>query len=350
MIEPVPARIEPFFSPRPWGARSLAPYFPEKTNLRELLGEAWLTSMDRPVANGPFAGKSLGESWRAMPEEWRGTRLGHCCGFPLLVKFIFPCDMLSIQVHPDDAYAATHEQAAGGRGKTEMWHILSAQPGAELLIGLKPGITKELFTESIAKGNVEDLCVHHPVRPEETYFLPPGTQHAIGPGMVLCEVQEYSDLTYRVYDFGRVDASGKPRELHIAKALEVTNFAGTRGGKIPPLPLHSPDAKKQLLAACEFFATERWDCHKTTLIESDPERFQLLVILEGHGKFYDADRALDYQTGETWFFPASLPVLSLQPANATALLRITVPDLQALHRQLRRMGFEEAAIARVLVE
>jgi len=268
----------------------------------------------------------------------------------LLVKFIFPCDMLSIQVHPDDAYAAMHEQAAGGRGKTEMWHILSAQPGAELLIGLKPGVTKEMFRESIAKGNVEDLFLRHPVHPDETYFLPAGTQHAIGPGMVLCEVQEYSDLTYRVYDFGRVDASGKPRELHIEKALEVTNFAGTRGGKIPPLALHSPDAKKQLLAACEFFATERWDCHKTTLIESDPERFQLLVILEGHGKFYDADRALDYRTGEAWFLPASLPVLSLQPASATALLRITVPDLAALHRQLRRMGFEEAAIARVLFE
>jgi len=350
VIEPVPARIEPFFSPRPWGARSLAPYFPEKTNLKELLGEAWLTSIDRPVANGPYAGKSLGESWRAMPEEWRGTQLGRCCGFPLLVKFIFPCDMLSIQVHPDDAYAAKHEQAAGGRGKTEMWHILSAQPGAELLIGLKPGVTKELFRESIAKGNVEGLFVRHPVRPEETYFLPAGTQHAIGPGMVLCEVQEYSDLTYRVYDFGRVDPFGKPRELHIEKAMEVTNFAGTRGGKIPPLALHSPDAKKQLLAACEFFATERWDCHKTTLIESDPERFQLLVILEGHGKFYDADRALDYRTGEAWFLPASLPVLSLQPAGATALLRITVPDLAALHLQLRRMGFEEAAIARVLVE
>jgi len=350
VIEPVPARIAPFFSPRPWGARSLAPYFPEKTNLTELLGEAWLTSMDRPVANGPFAGKSLGESWRAMPEEWRGTRLGHFCGFPLLVKFIFPCDMLSIQVHPDDAYAARHEQAAGGRGKTEMWHILSSQPGAELLIGLQPGVTKEVFRESITKGNVEALFLRHPVRPGETYFLPAGTQHAIGPGMVLCEVQEYSDLTYRVYDFGRVDASGKPRELHIEKALEVTNFAGTSGGKIPPLALHSPDAKKQLLAACEFFATERWDCHKTTLIESDPERFQLLVILEGHGKFYDADRALDYRTGEAWFLPASLPLLSLQPASATALLRITVPDIAALHRQLRRMGFEEAAIARVLVE
>jgi mannose-6-phosphate isomerase len=279
-----------------------------------------------------------------MGGNWQGSR------FPLLAKYIFTSDWLSVQVHPDDAYASRYEQAAGGRGKTEMWHIISAQPGAELLIGLKTWVTKEVFRESIATGNVEALFLRHPVRPEETYFLPAGTQHAIGPGMVLCEVQEYSDLTYRVYDFGRVDTSGKPRELHIEKALEVTNFSGTRGGKIPPLALHSPDAKKQLLAACEFFATERWDCHKTTLIESDPERFQLLIILEGHGKFYDADRALDYRSGEAWFLPACLPVLSLQPASATALLRITVPDLTALHRQLRRMGFEEAAIARVLVE
>jgi mannose-6-phosphate isomerase len=350
VIEPLPARIEPFFSPRPWGARSLAPYFPEKTNLKELLGEAWLTSMDRPIATGPFAGKSLGESWRAMPADWRGTRLGHYRDFPLLVKFIFPCDMLSIQVHPDDAYAAKFEQAAGGRGKTEMWHILSAKPGAELLIGLKPGVTKEVFRESIANGSVEELFVRHPVCPGETYFLPAGTQHAIGPGMVLCEVQEYSDLTYRVYDFGRVDAAGKARELHIEKALEVTNFTATRGGKILPLPLHSPDAKKQLLAACEFFATERWDCHRTTLIESDPERFQLLVILEGHGRLHDTDISFDYKTGEAWFIPASLPVTTLQPLSATSLLRIYVPEPVALHKQLRSMGFEEAAISRVLVE
>lgn len=350
MIEPLPARIEPFFSPRPWGARSLAPYFPEKTHLEELLGEAWLTSMDQPFANGPFAGRSLGESWRAMPAEWRGTRLGHYRDFPLLVKFIFPCDMLSIQVHPDDAYASKFEQAAGGRGKTEMWHILSTEPGAELLIGLQPGVTKEVFREAIVKGCVEDLFVRHPVCPGETYFLPAGTQHAIGPGMVLCEVQEYSDLTYRVYDFGRVDAAGKPRELHIEKALEVTNFAATRGGKIPPLALHSPDAKKQLLTACEFFATERWDCDRTTLIESDPERFQLLVILEGHGKLHDTDISFDYRTGESWFIPASLPVTALQPVSATSLLRIYVPDPFALHKQLRRLGFEETAISRVLVE
>jgi mannose-6-phosphate isomerase len=327
----------------------LAPYFPEKTNLKDPLGEAWLTGMDCRIANGPFAGKSLGESWRTMPEEWRGTRLGRYRDFPLLVKFIFPCDMLSIQVHPDDAYASKHEQAAGGRGKTEMWHILSAESGAELLIGLKPGVTKEKFKEGLAAGTVEELFVRHPVRPGETYFLSAGTPHAIGPGMILCEVQEYSDLTYRVYDFNRVDASGRPRELHIEKALEVTNFAGIQGGKIPPLALHSPDANKHLLAACEFFATERWDCRKTTMIESEPEQFQLLAILEGKGKLYDAEQGFAFRAGELWFLPASLPTILLQPAGPAALLRIFVPDQTVLHHQLRSQGFEEKALSRVLV-
>lgn len=349
MLEPVLSRIEPIFSPRPWGAHSLAPYFPEKTNLKELLGEAWLSGKNCRIANGPFAGKSLAESWDAMPEDWRGARLAKVRDFPVLVKFIFPCGMLSLQVHPDDGYAAQHEQAAGGRGKTEMWHILSAQPGAELLIGLKPGVTKEQFRQSIARGTVEDLFVRYPVRSGESYFLPPGTPHAIGPGMVLCEVQEYSDLTYRIYDFNRVDARGNPRELHVEKALEVTNFEGPRGYKVSPLALHSPDANKHLLAACDYFATERWDCRKTTFIENDCEHFQLFVILEGQGKFYDAEESFPYRPGEAWFLPASLPTVLLQPAGSTALLRIMVPDRRMLHHQLRSQGFEEKALSRVLV-
>ena len=123
-MRPEPTRIEPIFSPRIWGARSLAPLFPEKTNLHEPLGEAWLTGVDCRVANGPFTGKTLGAAWREMPSEWRGTHLASTENFPLLLKFIFPNDKLSIQVHPDDAYAAAHEQAAGGRGKTEMWHAV----------------------------------------------------------------------------------------------------------------------------------------------------------------------------------------------------------------------------------
>jgi len=349
VLAPVLSRIEPIFSPRPWGGRSLAPLFPEKTNLQELLGEAWLTGQECRIANGPFAGKSLGEAWRGMPVEWRGSRMKRFPEFPLLVKFIFPHDKLSIQVHPDDAYAAKNEQLAGGRGKTEMWHIVSAQPGAELLLGLKHGVTREQFIDAIAKNTVEGLFVHQPVRAGETYFVPARTQHAIGPGMVLCEVQEYSDLTYRVYDFGRVDSSGKPRELHIEKALAVTNFKGTHAGKVPPLALHSPDANIHLLAACEFFATERWDCDRTTVMESDTEQFQLVIILAGRGEFSDGGASLSYRAGQAWFLPASLPTTFLQPAEQTSLLRVYVPDRDLLHRQLRSQGFNEKAVAQVLV-
>jgi mannose-6-phosphate isomerase len=186
VLEPVLSRIEPIFSPRLWGRYSLAPLFPEQSNLREPLGEAWLTGMNGLMANGPFIGKSLGQSWHEMPMEWRGSNLGTYADFPVLVKFLFPNDKLSIQVHPDDAYASKHEQAAGGRGKTEMWHIVSAQPGAELLFGLKPEVTKEDFLEGLNNHTVENLLEHIPIQEGETYFVKPGTQHAMGPGMVVC--------------------------------------------------------------------------------------------------------------------------------------------------------------------
>ncbi len=349
MLQPVLSRIEPIFSPRLWGTRSLAPFFPEQTNLKEPIGEAWLTGMECHIANGPFAGKSLGQSWHEMPLEWRGSNLRAYPEFPVLIKFLFPNDKLSIQVHPDDAYAAKHEQGAGGRGKTEMWHIVSAQPGAELLFDLKPDVTRQDFLHALSTNTVESLLEHVPVQSGETYFVKPGTQHAMGPGMVVCEVQEYSDLTYRVYDFGRTDASGHPRQLHIDKALDVTRFGGLPAGKILPMPLHSPDAKKCLLAACEFFATERWDCFKMTLIESDPDHFQLLVILEGSGKFYDSESEFEYRPGQTWFLPASLPVTMLQPATQTALIRVFVPNVHSLRKQLRNMGFDESSLSRVLI-
>jgi mannose-6-phosphate isomerase len=347
--EPVLTRIDAFFSPRPWGARSLAPLFPDKTNLQPPIGEAWLTALDSRIVNGPYAGKQLGESWRAMPPDWRGLQSGRYDDFPVLVKFLFPTDKLSIQVHPDDAFASKFEQAAGGRGKTEMWHIVCAKPGAELLIGLKPGVCRDEFVRAAADGTVEDLFVRYPVSAGETYFIEPGTQHAILPGMVVCEIQEYSDLTYRVYDYARVDAQGKSRELHLDKALKVTRFEGTRSGKIPPLALHSPDADKHLLAACEFFATERWDCDRTTLIEGDASEFQLIVILSGRGRFCDEQNDYSFLPGQAWFLPASLPLAILQPREPTSLLRVTVPDKDILHAQLVRMGFEPDAISRVLM-
>jgi len=347
--EPALTRIDPYFSPRPWGTRSLAPLFPEQINLEEPIGEAWLTALSSRVANGPYEGKSLGESWREMPRTWKGCRPISYPEFPLLVKFLFPMDKLSIQVHPDDAFASKYEQVAGGRGKTEMWHIVSANPGAELLIGLKDGVKRRDFLEAVAHNRVEDVFVHYPVRAGETYFVEAGTQHAIFPGMVVCEIQEYSDLTYRVYDYGRVDALGKPRELHLEKAMQVTRFDGTRSGKIPALSLHSPDANKHLLAACEFFATERWDCDRTTPIESDSSEFQLIVILSGEGALHDGEQSHAFRSGQAWLLPATMPTTLLQPQNAVSLLRVTVPDPVELHSQLIRMGFDPEAISKVLL-
>ncbi|MGC2388495.1 MAG: type I phosphomannose isomerase catalytic subunit, partial [Candidatus Acidiferrum sp.] len=171
-MRPEPTRIDPIFSPRIWGASSLAPLFPEKTNLAEPLGEAWLTGVDCKLANGPFAGKTLGNAWREMPAEWRGTKFASVPDFPLLVKFIFPNDKLSIQVHPDDAYASVHEKAAGGRGKTEMWHIISAESGANVLIGLVSTVDAKRLVAAIETQTLEDLFIRWRAQPGDTFFVP----------------------------------------------------------------------------------------------------------------------------------------------------------------------------------
>ena len=349
-MQPEPFRIEPIFSPRLWGARSLAPLFPEKSNLTEPLGEAWLTGVDCRIATGPFAGKSLGAAWAEMPVEWRGSWLASEVSFPLLVKFIFPAEKLSLQVHPDDAYAAAHEQAAGGRGKTEMWHAVSALPGAQLLLGLKPGVNEEKFREGLASHTLEDLFEVHTVRTGDTFFVPPGTAHSIGPNLIVCEVQEYSDLTYRVYDYGRLGASGKLRELHVEKALQVMNFDKRASGKMSSLLLSTDGASRSLLAACPYFATERWECSGECEIAVDPERFELIVILEGAGSFAWPDSAARYRGGECWLVPASQGHVEVSPEKATSLIRTYVPDIPALRTELHRNGISAAALAQVIFD
>jgi mannose-6-phosphate isomerase len=349
-VKPEPLRIEPTFVPRIWGARSLAPLYPEKSNLPEPIGEVWLTGVDCRIASGPYAGKTLGAAWKEMPVEWRGTRLASAEDFPLLVKFIFPTDKLSLQVHPDDEYAAVHEKSAGGRGKTEMWYAVSALAGAKLQLGLKPGVNKDKFRERLASDTLEDLFEVHTVRTGDTFFVPAGTPHSIGPGMVVCEVQEYSDLTYRVYDFGRVDAQGKPRELHVEKALQATNFGKPAGGKVASLPLPANDASRSLLAACRYFATERWECSAKCEIRVNPERFELIVILEGTGSFAWPDSAARYRSGECWLVPALQERIDVLPETATSLIRTYVPDIPVLRTELHRDGISAAALAQVIFD
>jgi mannose-6-phosphate isomerase len=342
---PEPFRIEPNFSPRIWGARSLAPLFPEKTNLAEPLGEAWLTGLDCSIATGFLAGRSLGAAWHEMSPAWRGSDLRGVRDFPLLAKFIFPKEKLSIQVHPDDAYAAVHEKAAGGRGKTEMWHIVSAEPGAQLLAGLKHGVTKETFLEGLAAHTLEALLHMHHVHAGETFFIPARTPHTIGTDMVVCELQEYSDLTYRIYDYGRVDAHGKPRELHIEKALEVIHFGGSHGGKVPPLALGPSDHDAKLLCACPYFAAERLEFSERREFAGDSGHFQLLIILAGRGNLgWPAGAALCH-AGECWFVPASMDFAALHPLQPTVVLRAYVPDIAALSKRLRDAGISASAIS-----
>ncbi len=339
-MNPEPFRIEPTFSPRLWGSRSLAPLFPDKANLTEPIGEAWLSDVNCRIATGSFSGILLKDAWREMPVEWRGTMFAQPGDFPLLTKFIFPTDKLSIQVHPDDAYAVVHEQAAGGRGKTEMWHIVSAKPDASLLLGLKPGTTKEAFLAAMETHTLENLFQRHAVARGDTFFVPPGIQHTIGANMVVFEAQEYSDLTYRVYDYGRVDPSGKPRGLHLEKALAATNFNGGAIEKVPPLTLPTQRGNRFLLAACRYFATERGEYAGLCDCSTNKARFELLVVLQGTGEFRWTGGEAQYSPGQCWFIPANLDVFVIQPLHESSLIRTYVPDLAYLENQLDKAGIK----------
>ena len=334
--------------PRIWGARSLTPLYPEKSNLQEPIGEAWLTGVDCKIASGPFADKTLGDAWRGMPPEWRGTCFTEPGDFPILIKFIFPNDKLSIQVHPDDAYAAIHEKAAGGRGKTEMWHAVSAEAGAQVLVGLKSRVDKEKFLAALESKTLESLFESFPVHEGDTFFVPAGTPHTIGPRMMLCELQEYSDLTYRVYDYGRVDAQGKPRDLHVEKALEVMRFGGCRGGRVAPLRLPTERVSKMLLAACSHFAAERWDFLVTVPSESPHERFEMFIVLAGTGYIHWQGSPLMYGRGQCWLIPASLGGFSLQPEQKSTVIRTYVPDLAGLCATLLKSGVTQEELARTV--
>lgn len=346
-----PVRLEPTFSGRPWGSRSLAPFFPEMSNLAEPIGEAWMTASESRFANGPFFGERLGDAWPAMSVEWTGAVIPDEPLFPLLVKFIFPEQKLSVQVHPDDDYAASCEQAAGGRGKTEMWYALRSHAGAEVLVGLKPGVTREIFERAIASGSAEH-CLHRiPLSAGEAVYIPAGTVHTIGPGLVLCEIQEQSDLTYRVYDYNRRDAVGRSRPLHIEKALTVMEFGKQRGGKIDPVKIRRGALTKTYLAACRYFATEKWEFGDAISGQTSREHFDLLIILEGSGVIRFNGQHLPYGPIQVWMLPAALGAYDLVPDSGTTLLRTYVPpDLDEVLRALAGEGMAEGMRGRLVHE
>lgn len=347
-----PVRLEPVFSPRPWGARSLAPFFPEKINLAEPLGEAWLTGSECRFANGQFAGQKLGEVWPQMTSEWTGTAVTRDGPFPLLVKFIFAEEKLSVQVHPDDAYARTHEKLSGGepaRGKTEMWYAVQARPEAEVLAGLKESVTRERFVRAIADGTAEDCLIHVSVRNGDAIFVPAGTAHTIGAGLVLCEIQQHSDLTYRVYDYNRRDAQGRARELHIEKALEVMRFDKQLGGRISPAKAKRDGVEETFFIACRYFATEKWEFAARASETTSSEHFELMIFLAGGGEIAWSGGRDVYGPAQVWLVPAALGKCDLAASAPTSLLRTYVPkDAKEFAERAQEQGVDSATASRLV--
>jgi mannose-6-phosphate isomerase len=242
MQDLTPFRLAPYFRTRIWGFNDLSPWFDYKTD-GEPIGEVWLTGEMCAADTGPLQGQSLQAITAAQGEALLGKgRAGQ--EFPLLIKVLFPKEKLSVQVHPDDAMAQRYGEP---RGKTECWYALDAQPGAEVALGVKQGNTQEQVRSAIEGACLEDLLVQVPVNKGDMIFVDAGTVHAIGPGAVILETQQTSDLTYRMYDYGR------PRELHLDKSMEAMRLS-TAAGKIAPQNVNG----HSVLIDQKYFRVERW--------------------------------------------------------------------------------------------
>jgi len=346
-VKLAPSRLAPLFVPRIWGARNLVPLFDAPPG-PEPIGEVWLTGDQCAFASGPLSGRLLGDAWPSLTPDWTGARIRNAPRIPLLVKFLFPEDKLSVQVHPSDEYARTHEVAAGRVGKTEMWYVVAARERAEIGLGFEASVTPESFRRAIGEDNVEYTLRQLTVRPGDAYFVPAGTAHMIGPGMVLCEIQQHSDVTYRVFDFNRLQADGTPRTLHIQQALEVLNFGQPRGGQCEPARILSGPLAKTYLVACRYFATEKWEFTSPVPAATSNKQFEILVVISGSGRIESSGESAPYGPAEVWLLPAALGAYQLTPDSPTTLLRTYVPDLQAFAQQLAGENIPAAARARLV--
>lgn len=306
--------FHPIYMERVWGGRELETlYHRDLPTPDRPYGESW-EIVDREDANsivshGPLAGKSLNHLWHHHRSEIFGDDLPDSPRFPILIKILDARDDLSIQVHPPADLAPS----LGGEPKTEMWFIADCDPGAKLYAGLKSGVTRADFEQSIHDGTVADLVHALTPSPGDSIFIPSGRLHAIGAGFLIHEIQQNSDTTYRVFDWNRPGLDGNPRELHVAQSLASIDFDDFEPTLTPPTGT--------TLAACEFFRTDRLHLRAgESVTHPNPDRFSILSVVEGR---LQSPCGRTFEKGSFLLVPRSSP--PIQAALPTTLLQITLP-------------------------
>lgn len=311
-----PLKFEPIFKPRIWGGQKLREVFGKDIPPFEKIGESWeladLPNDKSVIANGELAGQTLAAAIEAHPKEIVGDE-DFPRPFPLLIKLLDAQEVLSVQVHPDPE---TCERMGQGEPKTECWYIISAEPGAMIYKGLKDGVTREQFASAITKGNVAELLAKVNVTAGECHFLPAGTAHSIGAGLLIAEIQTPSDTTYRVFDFNRVDDTGKPRQLHIEQALESIHF-GVSADALPVTTIGR-------LADNEYFKIDKGHQSERCEVLLSAGELRVLVFLSGSGAILAAAAdPVEFRAGDCILIPAAYEG-AIRFADDTQYLTVTV--------------------------
>ena len=325
-----PLKFEPAYKSYLWGGRRL-----ERLGKRLPEGkvaESWEISGHPDglghVGEGALSGWTIPELMREYGTALIGKDLPEAslATFPLLVKFIDATDRLSVQVHPDDAFAAVHEN--GGLGKNEMWVVLDAEPGASLVYGLVPGTTQERFSEAAQSGQLESCLQVVPAKAGDVFDIPAGLVHAIGAGLVIAEIQQSSNTTYRVFDYNRTDAAGNRRPLHVEKALQVIDFQLNPSAGAAEEPVADDQGTlRTILVSNAYFVVERLVISRIFEGLADGSRFQLLICLQGEATLSWDGGTTRIAEGDSFLIPASLGRYKLK--GSLTALRAWVPSEHA---------------------
>jgi mannose-6-phosphate isomerase len=322
MSELYPFLMLPQFDPRPWGTKDLSPIYPNH-RFEEKIGEAWLTGDACKVANGPVAGKSLAELSSRFGRELVGDAAPDPTRFPLLLKFLFPHEKLSVQVHPDDEAARLAGQPWG---KTECWYVAHAKPGAQVGLGLKPGVTRAEFERAIHEQRAEEMLNWVNVFPGEMIYVCGGTVHTLGPGAIIVETQQQSDTTYRMYDYGR------GRELHLKEGLAVVKEQVASGKAVRPAPMELGNTKNRRspLVSAPYFIVDMFELKSPidlqTRDDSGKSSAQILVAVEGCGIVESAGtQPVTLGKGDAVVVPASVSEFRVRPQWQVEFLKACVP-------------------------